>query len=465
MSFKHYLLIYLFSQIIINGNICEIIDCDTTVSSICGPCQLSEKCILSCYGDQKCKGSDGILKCKDNESCGIICDGGNIDGSSACEDISIDAKRANNVTMRCTQYGDCKSTNLVSGTNMLIIDCINYGSCRDMIINASLSTTVIINCYNNNINTIDSSDPICSNLEIICGTRSCIINCINNQCLDIMIDISFSSHFQCIESQNLPSSSPSQCITTKTTKSPTKVPTDKSTWTPTNGPTINPSMAPSASPTMIVVLPPTIYPAIINSMTMWSNNPTIAGTELVVKSILTKPITTGLSNGSVATNGDIDWIYIILVGISIMLCTASITSIWFKCTSRVKKKIKIKKRNCRVQIEGSSAMYGDEYLSNEGHRRLHTNTTFDIQDPDYIDDDRDNNVDRTPDRIDIDNMDIDIMDIDVVEIASDHTELDDIENKVVIKNVDDSVAEYINTAVFDHETDDLDLTVRDLKIK
>jgi len=68
-----------------------------------------------------------------------------------------------------------------------------------------------------------------------------------------------------------------------------------------------------------------------------------------------------------------------------------------------------------------------------------------------------NNIKYGHDDIDINVIDIDI--IDMQDIVANDTELDDIENKMVIKDVDDIVAEYINGMT----TDDLDLKVRDLK--
>lgn len=213
----------------------EHIDCD--YEQDCG-CNGEGYCELGCVGWSQCKGSN--LDCNYGYPCHVHC--GNStrpidDYTESCKSAIINSNNATNLTVECTETGDCMN---------IEINCYNSDLCH-----------VICQTPNTNIPT----SKLCKNLSLNCGTSNCKITCgdDDSSCDQIQVDISNAISFECIGSEEACYNAPDPFVLS--TNVPTTNPSLSPTYSPSITPSISPSKDPSLSPTDIPTKIPTITPS------------------------------------------------------------------------------------------------------------------------------------------------------------------------------------------------------------
>ena len=154
--------------ILITTTSSEFISCG---NGECGPCSNDAPlCNLNCYG-QSCSS----FQCPSNIPCSIFCDTNYDPSSTACQQAIF--------------YGQSSS--------LLNIYCNSEESCIDTKIHCPMNGDCNIDCSSNAINDTNT----CSNLELICGTGSCQIDCTGgDKCNNIKVNTSLATSFLCIGS-------------------------------------------------------------------------------------------------------------------------------------------------------------------------------------------------------------------------------------------------------------------------
>eukprot|EP01084_Bolivina_argentea_P100182 179940_1 len=237
---------------------CEKIICHTY--SNCGPCSSPQQCLLSCIGEEQCKGSNMVMTCKNTQICDIICNGNT--GNKACVDSTIYIKEATtNATIYCLSEEDCQKVTIHSAAKHLAIHCIqNNHNCHYMSVHAEASQSVVIHCDGpfacKNMNIYCGSDDClvhcnsmygnaCEGLDLVCGSGHCQIDCTYDNCQSISVDTYATSHFTCIGSTGDCRFAPDSFrYTTLSPTLPTKRPTPIPTMTPTQIPSSLPTLTP-----------------------------------------------------------------------------------------------------------------------------------------------------------------------------------------------------------------------------
>ena len=192
----------------------EIINCDTTRSALCGPCQRNEPlCNLNCASRTEiCL--EGILTCSANSDCIIDCDAMDY----ACLEAVINAASVSSLQLDCGSRYSCEAMTVNVANNADIL--INCGgteiSCKDLILNAQSAGHIVINCNgiqscngmsiiaakDVTVNCNDESGNVCYGLTLICGYGQCSIDCRGprEKCLSITIDTTYAQKFECLGS-------------------------------------------------------------------------------------------------------------------------------------------------------------------------------------------------------------------------------------------------------------------------
>jgi len=267
--------------------------------------------------------------------CTIDCD--SLGQENACEDAQIDAERASNLTLHCTDSQSCLNSQIY---------CPSRGVCS-------------IICGNSG-----SLGKTCYGMELHCGNGPCYIECQpgkrNDICDNVKVHLSPSTaSFQCLNSQ---CAAIDKQITpfSLTTGAPT-LPTVPPTLRPTTVPTSTPTRFPSTLPTL-PTSPPTVYES--------TRTPTTAPTATVVligdlnpnpnsnPSETETPSEDKVSSESDGLLAELTgkWLIVTITGGVTMLCLAMV---FMKCCCEWKRKRRNARRGKRAKAREGGRQRSD----------------------------------------------------------------------------------------------------------